>query len=225
VSRVIGILGGMGPRATVEFEQRLLSSLSGGDQDLPKVLTINDGSIPDRSSFLVGNGEDPVPKIQSNLESLESMGAEVVCIPCNTAHAKDIFGRLSPNQSKLLNLPQLVLQEIVDSGCTKPLLLATRGTISAGVYEHGSVGMGLNLILPDENTQKAVDSVIANVKAGVGASKQAQQQVGAFARSSTADCIILGCTELPLAFTQSDLPLKSFDTIQILVQSALNERN
>src|SRR6266542_21450 len=102
----IGILGGMGPRATVQFEQLLLDRLPGTDQQLPTIISVNDGAIPDRSAYLLGKGLDPVFRLQHNLEMLEQMDARIVAIPCNTACAPRIFNRLrTAVNTKLVNLP------------------------------------------------------------------------------------------------------------------------
>ena len=91
---IIGILGGMGPRATVEFERRLVNLFAGNDQAIPPIVSINDGSIPDRTQFLLGEGADPHEKLAAAAKRLLACGATIICMPCNTAHAEPILGRL-----------------------------------------------------------------------------------------------------------------------------------
>ena len=130
----IGILGGMGPRATVRFEQLLLDHFSGGDESIPPILTINDGSIPSRPKFLIDGGEDPVQKMNESLGVLLAWGAEIIAMPCNTACAPPIFDRLS-NNTRIVHLPSIVQEYINKSGHVNAILFATRGTVAAKVYQ------------------------------------------------------------------------------------------
>lgn len=210
MSTAIGILGGMGPRATVEFEQRLISSLTGGDQQLPKIFSINDGTIPDRTAFITNGGDDPVPRMQSNLVLLESMGAEIICIPCNTAHAQAIFGRLQASKSKLVNLPEIVLASIKEQCLSNPLLLATQGTVEAGVYG--------DIKTPDAATQKLVTNLIEQTKLGIKPGSKEIKKLKNYICQSGADCVILGCTELSIVAQELGCKIKVIDTLDVLVE-------
>jgi len=217
MSAVIGILGGMGPRATVEFEQRLIVSMAGGDQQLPKIISINDGSIPDRTEFIVNQGEDPVPRMQSNLQSLEEAGAEVICIPCNTAHAKIIFERLETNTSELVNLPRLVVEEVMANHLSKVLVLATRGTIQAGVYSDFSA--------PTDEIQNIVDRFISQIKSACSISQEDVQLLMSYICEEAFDCVILGCTELSVLKTELNCKATVIDSLDVLVGSLRRVRS
>ncbi|MDT8285138.1 MAG: amino acid racemase [Thermovirgaceae bacterium] len=85
--KVLGILGGMGPAATAEF-LRLLADLAVADrdQDHPQIILFSNPRIPDRTAAIIGGGEDPAPDILEGLKRLESWGAQLLAVPCNTAH-------------------------------------------------------------------------------------------------------------------------------------------
>ena len=85
--KIIGIIGGMGPLATVDlFEKITLHTKAQQDQDHLRVLIDSNTNIPDRTAALLHGGEDPVPQLIASATSLEKMGAQVLVMPCNTAH-------------------------------------------------------------------------------------------------------------------------------------------
>ncbi|MCW1907884.1 MAG: amino acid racemase [Candidatus Saccharibacteria bacterium] len=220
----IGILGGMGPRATVQFEQLLLDRLPGSDQELPVIISLNDGGIPDRSDFLLGIGPDPLPRMQANLQTLEQAGAQVICVPCNTACAPAIMGRLAPEPTtNILNLPELVISDLVQNNIKKVVLLATIGTVRANVYQQLCADNDIDCLLPKPHLQRQVMEIIRLVKRGeLTRARLVAKQVHAFLDSNS-DCVaILGCTELPLiqdALVSFDS--HAIDTLAILANACV----
>lgn len=219
----IGILGGMGPRATVEFEQRLLEKLSGSDQQLPTIVTINDGSIPDRSAYLLGKGIDPLPRISRNALQLQALGTDLICIPCNTACAPAILGRLQPRlRIPVINLPMQVVSEASRRGARSLYLLATDGTIQAKIYQQLCFEAGIICRLPSPKYQRLVQQIIAKVKTGqMIAARSAAREVQSFLGKNQSQAVILGCTELP-AVAAELLPsgMDSLDSLDILAECA-----
>jgi len=85
--RVIGILGGMGPEATVALYKRILDRTPAKrDQDHLRVIIDSNPKIPDRTAAIVGKGESPLPMMTEGVRNLERVGADFLIIPCNTAH-------------------------------------------------------------------------------------------------------------------------------------------
>lgn len=218
---VIGILGGMGPRATVQFEQMLLDRFAGTDQQLPVMVTINDGTIPDRSQFVLGIGPDPVPRMQMNLRSLERLGASVVCIPCNTACTPVIFDRLT-SAAPIINLPDEVEKVIVAQRVDSVCILATQGTIASGVYQDVCERAGVKWSVPDMFTQKLVGDCIRLVKQNkLGQAREQARAIARFVRTSGAEAVILGCTELPLLPAIVPASCQSIDTLEVLADACM----
>ncbi|MDL2363022.1 MAG: amino acid racemase [Patescibacteria group bacterium] len=225
--KTIGILGGMGPRATVVFERMLLDALPGSDQDLPTIITINDGSIPDRSNFILGIGPDPIPRMQRNVASLEHLGADVICIPCNTACTPVLFDRLVAENSQLFNLPILVVERLVEQKCKKVCLLATSGTVASKTYQTLCKAQEISCLVPSRGTQAIVMQLISAIKGGYLA--KAQRLARRVARNVAimdCDAVILGCTELPLLADQL-VPINSrgIDTLAVLVDACVRYSN
>jgi len=191
----IGILGGMGPRATVQFEQRLIDMLEGDDQAMPRIITINDGSIWDRSRFLNEGGDDPLEQLVPNAQLLRLAGADVVCLPCNTAHAGSILARLqSLVPLPVIDMPAACIVAAQRRGLKKLLILGTDGTRRSQVYQSRAFGIA---ILPAGNEeQKVIDTVIRLLKRGQLISSELLSSVVAIIKNAQADGVVLACTEL-----------------------------
>ncbi|HET6780529.1 MAG TPA: amino acid racemase, partial [bacterium] len=85
--KVIGVLGGLGPWATLDlFEKILTLTPAAKDQDHLRLIIDNNPKIPDRSPAILGTGEDPTPALVETARNLERAGADFIVIPCNTAH-------------------------------------------------------------------------------------------------------------------------------------------
>ena len=215
----IGILGGMGPRATVAFEKMLIDKFVGSDQNLPRIITINDGSIPDRSSYLLGKGVDPVPKMQRIIDDLDAVGCDVIAIPCNTACTPEIYRRLNASPAKLINLIELVVDHIAKHRFSKVLLLATEGTINSHKYQN-LIGLnGIDCLSPSKQLTREVQKLINLIKQGYqleafNLSRQLSEQINQL----EVEAVILGCTELPLV-SRYLVPetVTPIDTLAILV--------
>lgn len=220
MSCVIGILGGMGPRATIEFEQRLIERLEGNDQALPVIVTINDGTIPDRSSYLTGNGTDPFPQLLQRALQLQSVGAEIIAMPCNSASATQILSRLQAFISiPILNLPKLTAMKIADTDAQQLLLLATEGMVRSHTYQDILTGYGVEVKVPSRSQQIDVDRLIARIKSKAFIDDDTRKLRECLVQAGC-DGVILGCTELPLV-KKGLLPsgIISFDTLDILAES------
>jgi aspartate racemase len=214
----------MGPRATVQFEQTLLNLLPGTDQAIPPIFCSNDGRIPDRSDYLLGKGPDPVPQMARNLALLESAGATIVCVPCNTACAPAILGRLqAKTKVPIIDLPNEVVRVATRLQLRRVIVLATAGTVQARVYQRVCRQQGIQCMAPSDTTQQLVNQAIAAVKRGQMAMARAlAHRVQLAVSDLDADGVILGCTELPCLATQL-VPegLTAIDTLQVLAQSCI----
>jgi aspartate racemase len=192
----IGILGGMGPRATVYFEQKLLDKLEGPDQSLPRIVVVNDGTIPDRTAFLCSGGSDPLPTLRQNVRALSLLGANIVCMPCNTAHADRILGRLQAELSlPIVDMPSAAIQQATLQGHRHMLVLGTSGTKASGVYTCRA--NGATIMYPALLTQAKVDKLILDTKA-CGYVERNRDALMAIVNDSVCDAVILACTELSM---------------------------
>ena len=87
MSRNIGIIGGMGPLATCDLMEKIIDYTdAASDQEHIHVLVDSNTNIPDRTEAILHGGENPVPEMVKSAWKLESMGADILIMPCNTAH-------------------------------------------------------------------------------------------------------------------------------------------
>ena len=200
--KVLGVIGGMGPMATVDFYKKIVASTRAED-DAGHIHVLIDGNahIPDRTGAILCGGESPLPAMVQAAERLERAGADLLAMPCNTAHY--FHAELSRRCAlPLLDMIELTALELRSRGLSRAALLATDGTVSSGIYERRFEERGLSLILPDAAGQKLVMELIyGQVKAGLPPDTDALRPCLDALEAQGAQVFILGCTELPPAFT------------------------
>ena len=173
MKKTIGILGGMGPLATADLFQKIVSlTAASSDSEHIRVYIDSNASIPDRTAAILSGGEDPVPAMADALRHLELCGADCLVMPCNTAHY--FLPRLAP----LTKLPFLSMIEAAARACRERFpgkaaaILATTGTLAAGLYQDALAAEGVPFLVPDEAERDALMELIyQGVKAGAPTSR------------------------------------------------------
>lgn len=201
----LGIVGGVGPAATVDFMDKIIRRTTASrDQDHIRMIVEHNPQIPDRTDNLVHGGIDPTIPLYSACKKLEQAGADAIAIPCNTAHA--FIDRIQHHLAvPILNMLELTVDHIVRNHPDRKNigLLATTGTVQSGIYRTVLKRAGLNCLVPDKEFQEMVMAVIYSpegVKAGFDKEfcRQKLDCVVEHLRDNGGEAIILGCTELPL---------------------------
>lgn len=168
--KTIGILGGMGPLATADLFQKItLLTEAETDRDHIRVYIDSNANIPDRTAAILSNGPDPVPEMASALRNLEACGADCVIMPCNTAHY------FLPRLQAMTEIPFLSILTAAAEACKTRFpgktvgILATKGTLSAQLYQNALGEAGVPYLTPETEEQDALMRVIYDgVKAGKG---------------------------------------------------------
>lgn len=199
--KAIGIIGGMGPLATADlFEKIILHTRAACDQEHLRVYIDSNTNIPDRTAALLHGGADPTPELTASARGLERQGAEVLVMPCNTAH--NFYDAVQAAVSApVLHMIRLTAQALAGRGVRKAGLLATDGTVRTGIYQRTFAGTGVELLEPETEGQRAVmEMIYQGVKAGrrdydAAPARRAMEAL----LERGAETLILGCTELPLA--------------------------
>ena len=223
MKKTIGILGGMGPLATCDLMEKIIRHTDAKkDQDHVHILVDCNTNIPDRTAAILGKGEDPLPEMVKSAVRLQQMGADALIMPCNTAHY------FLPQLKEAVDIPFLsILQEtaldLKAQGTNTAAVLATDGTVKMGLYDAALRQEGITPIYPDTQEQALLLSLIYDcVKAGkpcpyperiLNMCKRLVQQ--------GAQSLILGCTELPVAFAQLGEDLPTADPTEILAKAAV----
>lgn len=229
----VGIVGGVGPAATVDFMAKIVRNTPAGrDQDHLKLVVDQNPQIPDRTAHLAGAGPDPTLALYAACRRLQDAGAGLIAIPCNTAHA--FVARLQPR----LGVPIVnMLAATADRACALlPAgaaigLLATDGTVRSRLYDDAFAATGLRLVTPDAAHQRLVmDAVYGGdgIKAGRtdGASRDRLLAALRHLADRGAQAAVLGCTELPLVLRGPDVDvggqgLRLLDPTEILAQACV----
>lgn len=229
-TKTIGILGGMGPEATADLFMKVIRATPARtDQEHLRVIIDNNPAIPDRTAAILGSGPDPVPLLTATAQVLERAGADLIIIPCNTAHY--FHGSVQAS----VRIPVLhIMQETAaylraaHPGLARIGLLATTGTVSTGLYQRALEQVGIAALVPDEEGQAVVmDCVYGEhgVKAGHTDRSVTERLVRVAERliAAGAGAVIAGCTELPLVLREGDLPVPVIDPTRILAEAAVRQ--
>lgn len=223
--KTLGVIGGMGPAATADFFSKLINlTKAETDQQHVPVLIDSNTRIPDRTAAILHGGADPVPEMCKSAQRLEKAGAEILMMTCNTAHY--FYDEVQASVSvPILHMPRETAKAALAAGYKSPALLSTTGTLKSGVYSKAfeQEASGLHLLLPDVDGQQALMSMIYD---GVKAGKRdfdTQRILSLLERLNFqgAECFILGCTELPLAFADYHIPGETIDPAMALARAAL----
>jgi aspartate racemase len=225
--QVVGILGGMGPEATRDLFAHItrLTPVT-RDQDHLHVIIDSFAKIPDRTAYIVGDGEDPLPAMLDGGRRLERADADFLIIPCISAHY--FIEQLRAE----LRLPILsAFEETAKAIRAYPIhgevgLLGTDGTVQSGKFAAVLSAHGLETLVPDADKQKHVMEGIYTVKADPTGERrdQCQELFRAAAVQlirAGAWGIIAGCTEIPLALKAGDITVPLFDPVTILAKAAV----
>lgn len=165
--KTIGILGGMGPLATCDLFSKIIQITDAScDQEHVRICIDNNTEISDRTNAIIRHGKDPVPEMVKSAVRLQSFGADVLIMPCNTAHY--FYDRILPFVDiPFLSMIDETAKAISDRGLRKIGLLATDGTLQTAVYEKAFKKRGISIVVPPpENQVHIMDLIYNGVKAG-----------------------------------------------------------
>ena len=224
--RLIGILGGMGPEATLDFYRHIINlTPADKDQDHIRILIYSNPKIPDRTEAIAGDGENPLPFLIESAKLLETSGAGIIAMPCNTAH------HYLPEMQREIRIP--ILDMIAETcgklredlpGAETAGLLAALGTVRSGVYHRALSKLGIRVLMPNDAEQEAIQSAIAEVKAGEQNryTQEIFHAIGMRLMKAGAKAVILGCTEIPLAFDANVVDYPTLNSTHILAEAAVD---
>ncbi len=229
--KIIGILGGMGPEATIDLFTKIVKGTKvKKDQDHLRILIDNNPKIPDRTLAIQRKGPTPLTQLVRSAKILQKAGAVFIVIPCVTAHY------YYDSLQKRIKIPILhIVDETVRyikkklKGMTKIGLIATEGTMQTGLFQKALSNNVIELILPTPGVQKKWVMEAIYGKKGikiVGPSEQAKRLILKASESlikQGAQAIIAGCTEVPLVLKRRDLPVPVIDPISVLASAAIRK--
>ena len=224
-NKTIGILGGMGPLATVDMFMKLVNLCDcQTDQEHPRVLIDSNTNAPDRSPAILRGGPSPLSDMVRSALTLERGGADVLIMACNTAHY--FYDDIVPYvRIPFLNMIEETAKAVQEKGYTTVALMGTDGTAKSGIYQRQFEKLGIRVLTLNERDQEiTLDMIHKAVKAGLKTwdTTEITRIVADFAAAG-AQAVIMGCTELPVAFSQYNIEscLPTIDPTEIVARSAI----
>jgi aspartate racemase len=225
IDRVVGVIGGMGPGATIDFMSRVLAATPASkDQDHVRMVVENNPRIPSRQLAMRGEGENPGPAIAAIAARLEAAGADFLVMPCNLAHAwqGDI---VSATRIPFVSIIEVTVQSALGrSGDDSAIgLMTTPGCFKAGLYQRALADAGRPVIAqtPDElaETMTLVEKIKAGDRSQVvtkGLRNLANALIGRGAK-----VLVAACTELPLVLDESMFDLAFVSSTDVLAKKTV----
>jgi len=221
--QTLGIIGGVGPLATMFIGEMIVRRTKATkDQEHLHTIIDNDTNIPDRTAFILDQTkENPVPVIIDDARKLATIGANIIAIPCNTAHTfYDEIAEGSP--VPVLHMIRETAKRAYNLGAKRVGILATTGTLTSRMYQSALEEYGLTPVVPDEQIKEKVMSIIYDfVKAGKDVSSEEWRPIEEAMLALNCDRIVLGCTELSIVNRDLKLNDKYIDSLIVLAECAI----
>ncbi len=222
---VIGVLGGMGPEATLDFYAKVIAATPAHrDQEHLHLIIDADPTVPNRNDAVAGTGPSPAPRLAAMAARLEAAGADLLVMACNTAHAF---------QDAVVAAVQVPFVSILDEtvaatlhaapGVTRVGVLATSGAQDARLYPDAFARHAVVVEEPNGADRAAFMHLLYRVKAGdKGAEvRSAMRAIAARLVARGAEAIVAGCTEVPLVLGADDLPVPFITSTDALVDAVV----
>lgn len=221
-----GVLGGMGPEATVDFMSRLLRMTPAAtDQDHVRVLIDHNPQIPNRHAAIAGEGQPVGPFLASMAAGLEHAGANFLVMTCNTAHAfqADIEAAIS---IPFLSLIEMVLEDLHDNYPEVKYvgIMAADGCLDAQLYQQALEANERQSILWTTAERRQFMSDVYRIKSGLSdqSVRNSLLELGENLHCRGAEVLIAGCTEIPLIIEPDDFNIPLLSSTDILVNHTLD---
>jgi aspartate racemase len=218
MSKVLGVLGGMGPAATLDFLTKLQAlTPAERDQDHIRVIVDINPQVPDRNDPFA----KPGPVLAEMAGALRGAGAEVLAIACNTAHAyADLVSRSSG--LPLIDMIGTAAKAARDTGARRAGVVGTKQAIK--LYREYLAAQGMGLVTLPAEAQEAFMALLYKIKGG-DTGPQVRQGMADLAQilaAEGAEAIIAGCTEVPLVLGQADTRLPLLDAGALLAKRCVD---
>ncbi len=223
--KTIGILGGMGPEATVDLFAKIVAATPARiDQEHLRIVIDNNPKIPDRTAAALHGGEDPTRLLQTTASNLERAGADFLVMPCNSAHL--FFDSIV--QAVRIPVLHIADETVAEVARRYPKVrtvgvLAAHGTVQLRLYHDRLEAAGLKAISPDPGDQEIVQAAIFSVKAGDKGPVVCERIRGVAERLAAqgAELLLTACTELPLILRDGEVSVPVQDPTEVLAAAAV----
>lgn len=227
----VGVLGGMGPDATLDFFAKLLAATPAArDQDRLRIIIDNNPEVPNRNEAVAGTGPSPAPLLATMARGLEAAGARFLVMPCNAAHAFEAEIRAAV-EIPFVSIIDETVSATLRRGVGTVGVLASAGCIDARLYADAFAAAGIEALEPHDEARNEFMELLYLFKSGQRG-PELKRRMRALALAfidAGAEAIVAGCTEVPLVLAQDDIPVPLINSTDVLVRAtvefAMGERN
>ncbi|KJS87778.1 MAG: hypothetical protein JM58_03525 [Peptococcaceae bacterium BICA1-8] len=215
----------MGPEATVDFMAKIIKNTPAQiDQQHLHMLVDNNPQVPDRIEAILKAGQTPGPILAQMAVQLEKWGADILAMPCNTAHY--FFTEIEKAVGiPVLNIIDETIKVLKRENVNCVGLLASTGTLKTRLYHKRLEEANINIVIPSEAYQEKVTQSIYALKSGdYFRARMFNQELIDHLVGKNAEAVILGCTELPIVFKDRDeYRIAFYDPTEILAEAVVRE--
>lgn len=221
--KVLGVIGGVGPLSTAYFMETVINRTQAQtDQEHIDMIVLNHAGIPDRTDYILDHTRpNPVLPMQEDARKLERWGADLIATPCNTAHYfyEQLAGAV---RIPVLNMIEETARELARLQAKRVGVLATDGTLAAGLFQHALAEHGIEPVLPSPRSQRYVmDIIYQDIKAAHPLEVEKWEAVTGELSGLGCDRLILGCTELSILKRECRLDGYYLDALEVLADRAI----
>ncbi|MEM1112952.1 MAG: amino acid racemase [Pseudomonadota bacterium] len=216
-----GVLGGLGPAATVDFLTRVIEATDAAtDQDHLPLLVDHNPRVPNRHAAIAGHGPSAAPALIAMARRLERAGADFLVMPCNTAHA------FAPDISAAITIPLINMIELVAStvpGGSRVGVMAAEGCLQSQLYQRALARYGCSALTWNSSELDHFMALVYRIKAGDRAEsiRHDLRDLAESLLSAGAEVLIAGCTEIPLFLSQERDQLPLLSSTDLLVSQTI----
>jgi aspartate racemase len=222
-TKTVGVIGGLGPAATLDFFDRILKRTKAvRDQDHLRLIIDNNTKIPDRNAAARGEGPLPGPAIAATAKRLEEAGAEVIVMACNTAHEHEAEIRAGISVP-FINMIDETVKVVAELRPEKAGVLAGDACLAAQLYQKALRKVGIEPVLLGAESQKTMMELIYRIKAG-DTGETVRRSMTTLAKrleAQGAEVVIAGCTEAPIVLTAEDIDGELISSTDVLVERTI----
>lgn len=226
--KIVGILGGMGPEATVDLMARVIRSTPAKDDvDHIRMIVDNNPKVPSRiKALLEGGGESPAPCLQGMARKLEAWGVDFLAMPCNTAHFyyREVQEAVT---IPVLNMIELAVNATLARvpGLRSVGLIASTAVLDLKIYHHAFARKGVQVLAPQPPKQADLMTAIKTIKTCVYGDevRTALSDGAADLTDQGAHTLLVACTELSIICNCIHAACPTLDAAQILAETIVKE--
>ncbi len=222
--KTVGVMGGLGPEATLDFFAKVLAATPAvRDQDHLHLIIDNNPAVPNRNEAVASTGPSPAPVLAEMAQRLEAANTDFIVMVCNAAHAfQDAIedALTCPFVSIIEETCEAVVQILASDSLLTPAqvgVLASSGCLDAKLYQDALAARDLHALVPEGRTRASFMNLLYRIKAGDKDVRDDMKTLAEQLISQGAQAIIAGCTEVPLVLQQEDISVPLINSTDVLV--------